>query len=172
MLQKTLLAAAAALAFAIVPSVHARTPAPSPSIADVATAACNDPQTPQFCILLQAVFAADSAVLERLSSRGQITVFAPTDGAFVALLGELGLDGLDDLDPATLTQVLLYHVVPGKRTSTSVLPAPRLRTLQGGFLQQAGGVLTDANDRDVAIIATDIGASNGVIHVIDRVLLP
>jgi hypothetical protein len=88
-------------------------------------------------VLKAAVLAADPAVLARLSSRGQVTVFAPTDQAFFDLLGERGLDGLDDIDQATLTQVLLYHVVPGARTAKSVLPAPRLRTLQGGFLQQA-----------------------------------
>jgi uncharacterized surface protein with fasciclin (FAS1) repeats len=111
-------------------------------------------------------------VLARLSSRGQVTVFAPTDQAFIDLLGELKLGGLDDIDQATLTQVLLYHVVPGARTAKSVLPAPRLRTLQGGFLQQAGRVLTDNNGRDAAIVGVDIRATNGVVHVINRVVLP
>ena len=53
-----------------------------------------------------------------------------------------------------------------------MLPAPRLRTLQGGFLEQAGGVLTDNRGRDAAIVGFNIRASNGVVHVIDRVVLP
>jgi uncharacterized surface protein with fasciclin (FAS1) repeats len=111
-------------------------------------------------------------VAARLSSRGQVTVFAPTNQAFLDLLAELEVGGLDDIDQATLTQVLLYHVVPGRRTSTSVLPSTRLRTLQGGFLRQAGGVLTDNRDRQAAIVGVDNLASNGVIHVINRVVLP
>lgn len=151
-------------------AAHARAPAPEPSIVDIAVSACE--QTGEFCILVAAVQAADPAVAARLSNRGQVTVFAPTNQAFIDLLGELQLGGLDDIDQATLTQVLLYHVVPGSRTAASVLPSSRLRTLQGGFLQQAGGVLTDNLGRSAAIVGTDIKATNGVIHVINRVVLP
>jgi uncharacterized surface protein with fasciclin (FAS1) repeats len=71
-----------------------------------------------------------------------------------------------------VTEVLLYHVARGNRNSNAVLGSSRIRTLQRGFLFQDGGVLTDANGRSANIIATDIKASNGVIHVIDRVVLP
>jgi uncharacterized surface protein with fasciclin (FAS1) repeats len=162
-------ALAASLAFGSA-ATHASTPAPAPSIVDVASSVCE--QTGEFCILVAAVQAADPAVAARLSSRGQVTVFAPTNQAFLDLLAELEVGGLDDIDQATLTQVLLYHVVPGRRTSTSVLPSTRLRTLQGGFLRQAGGVLTDNRDRPAAIVGVDNLASNGVIHVINRVVLP
>ena len=177
--RKSFIAAAAAVlvsfGLAAAPQAEARAAAPSPSIVDVVVNSCDKPApgaAPEFCILKAAVLAADPAVLDRLSSRGQVTVFAPTDQAFLNLLSELELGGLDDIDTATLTQVLLYHVVPGARTAASVLPATRLRTLQGGFLQQAGGVLTDNNGRDAAIIDVDIRASNGVVHVINRVVLP
>lgn len=176
---KSFMAAAAAVfvscSLAAAPQADAGAAAPPPSIVDLVVNSCDEPApgaAPEFCVLKAAVLAADPAVLARLSSRGQVTVFAPTDQAFLDLLGELELGGLDDLDTATLTQVLLYHVLPGTRTTTSVLPAPRLRTLQGGFLEQAGGVLTDNRGRDAAIVGFNIRASNGVVHVIDRVVLP
>ena len=179
MIQKTFAALAAVgalvIGLSVSPSAEAAKQAPAPSIVDLVVNSCDNPApgaAPQFCILKAAVLAADPAVLARLSSRGQVTVFAPTDQAFINLLGELELGGLDDIDTATLTQVLLYHVVPGARTAASVLPATRLRTLQGGFLRQAGGVLTDKRGRDAAIIGVNIRASNGIVHVIDRVVLP
>jgi uncharacterized surface protein with fasciclin (FAS1) repeats len=166
------LAATLAVGAFAAPQAQAGSPAPAPSIVDVASGVCED--TGQFCILVAAIEAADPAVAARLSSRGQLTVFAPTNQAFVDLLAELGLTGLDDpkLDQATLTQVLLYHVVPGRRTAASVLPSSQLRTLQGGTLQQAGGVLTDNRDRSATIVGTDVPASNGIIHTINRVVLP
>jgi uncharacterized surface protein with fasciclin (FAS1) repeats len=169
------MAVVCALGLSVAPRAEATSAAPSPSIVDLVIDSCDKPATgalPQFCVLKAAVLAADPAVLARLSSRGQVTVFAPTDQAFLDLLAELGLGGLDDIDQATLTQVLLYHVVPGARTAESVLPASRLRTLQGGFLQQAGGVLTDNNGRYASIVGVDIRATNGVVHVINRVVLP
>jgi uncharacterized surface protein with fasciclin (FAS1) repeats len=170
----TAAAVAATLAVGLfaAPQAQARKAAPPPSIVDVASDACES--TGEFCILVAAIEAADPAVAARLSRRGQLTVFAPTNQAFVDLLAELGLTGLDDpkLDQATLTQVLLYHVVPGRRTAASVLASTRLRTLQGGALQQAGGVLTDNRGRAAAIVRTNILASNGVIHGINRVVLP
>jgi transforming growth factor-beta-induced protein len=141
------------------------------TIVDVALAA--NAQTGEFSILIAALQAADPAVIQTLSGKGQFTVFAPTDAAFVALLGELNLTAAQLLSNKDLvTQVLLYHVVRGNRDSAEVLASSRIRTLERGFLFQSGGVLTDANGRTANIIATDIPASNGVIHVIDRVVLP
>ena len=127
----------------------------------------------EFSILIQALLAADPAVIETLGGNGQFTVFAPTDAAFVALLGELGLTAEQLLaEKELVTQVLLYHVLNGRRDSTDIIASDRLRTLERGFLFQNGGVLTDANGRSANIIATDIMADNGIIHVIDRVVLP
>jgi len=141
------------------------------TIVDVAIAA--NQESGEFSILIAALQAADPAVIRTLSGKGQYTVFAPTDAAFVSLLGELGLTA-DELlsNKALVTQVLLYHVARGSRDSADVLDSSRIRTLNGGFLYQSGGVLTDANGRTSNIIAVDIKASNGIIHVIDRVVLP
>jgi transforming growth factor-beta-induced protein len=141
------------------------------TIVDVALAA--NAKDGEFSILIAALKAADPSVIKTLSGKGQFTVFAPTDAAFVALLGELGLTA-DQLlsNKALVTKVLLYHVARGSRDAADVLDSSRIRTLQGGFLRQSGGVLTDANGRAANIIATDIKASNGIIHVIDRVVLP
>lgn len=141
------------------------------TIVDVALAV--NAQTGEFSILIAALQAADPAVIRTLSGNGQFTVFAPTDAAFVSLLGELGLSAeqlLSDRD--LVTQVLLYHVARGNRNSNAVLGSSRIRTLERGFLFQNSGVLTDENGRSANIIGTDIRAANGVIHVIDRVVLP
>ena len=164
-----LLIAALALSAFTTPSVQA---APTGNtIVDVALAA--NAESGEFSILIAALQAADPAVLQTLSGRGQFTVFAPTDAAFVSLLGELGVTAEQLLsNQALVTQVLLYHVARGNRDSSEVLASSRIRTLNGGFLFQNGGVLTDANGRTSNIIAVDIKARNGVIHVIDRVVLP
>lgn len=126
-----------------------------------------------FDILLAAVLNADPAIASALSGMGQYTVFAPTDDAFVSLLGELGLSAEDVLgNSELLTQVLLYHVARGERDAGDVINSSRIRTMQGGFLFQDGGVLTDNNGRTSTIILTDIEVSNGIIHVIDTVVLP
>jgi uncharacterized surface protein with fasciclin (FAS1) repeats len=141
------------------------------TIVDVAVAA--NQKSGEFSILIAALQAADPSVLKTLSGNGQFTVFAPTDAAFVDLLGELELTAEQLLsNKALVTQVLLYHVARGNRDSAEVLASSRIRTLNGGFLYQSGGVLTDANGRTSNIVITDIHASNGVIHVIDRVVLP
>ena len=141
------------------------------TIVDVALAA--NAETGEFSILIQALLAADPAVIETLDGNGQFTVFAPTDQAFLDLLDELGLTA-DELlgNEALVTQVLLYHVLHGRRASTPILGSSNLRTLEGGFLAQNGGFLTDENGRTAQIIGTDIMADNGIIHVINRVVLP
>lgn len=161
----------AILAFGVFAVPSAQAAPKGDSIVDVALAA--NAETGEFSILIAALQAADPAVIRTLDGNGQFTVFAPTDAAFVSLLGELGLSA-DQLlsDQALVTQVLLYHVARGNRDSADVLASSRIRTLEGGFLFQSGGVLTNANGRTSNIIAVDIPASNGVIHVIDRVVLP
>ncbi|HSL46491.1 MAG TPA: fasciclin domain-containing protein [Anaerolineales bacterium] len=141
------------------------------SIVDVVTAA--NAETGEFSILIAALQAADPEVLELLSGDQEYTVFAPTDDAFTGLLEELGLTA-DELlaDTALLSRVLRYHVVSGELTSEEVLASTSLQTVEGGSLSQSAGVLTDANNRTATIIEVDIQASNGVIHVIDNVVLP
>lgn len=102
----------------------------------------------------------------------QYTVFAPTDAAFGALLANLDLTANELLaDTELLTAVLLYHVTPGDRSSTSVVNSGQVRMLNG----QSADVTTSGSEAfiDAApIVATDIVASNGRIHVIDAVLVP
>ena len=152
------------------PGASMKPAAESPTIVDIAVAA-SQADEPQFTILVQAVLAADLAGV--LSGKGQFTVFAPTDAAFAAVLAETGLTAEQLLgNKELLTNILLYHVATGRRYAEDVLASDRIRTLNGGFVFQDSGVLTDANGRTSNIIDTDIEASNGVIHVIETVILP
>jgi uncharacterized surface protein with fasciclin (FAS1) repeats len=96
------------------------------------------------------------------------------DAAFSALLTELGTT-LDALiaDTALLTKVLTYHVVPARALKADIVPGQPITSLQGqSLIIDASLKITDANQRVSTIVATDTLASNGVIHLIDRVLLP
>jgi uncharacterized surface protein with fasciclin (FAS1) repeats len=135
----------------------------SATIVDLAVA------TPDLSTLVAAVTAA--GLVDTLSARGNFTVFAPTNAAFDALPHGV-LDGLL-ADTAALTNVLTYHV------SGSYYPASglvgqfgRVPTVQGGFIAVDGrgsGVLLN---RNVNVTTPDVLASNGVVHIIDGVLLP
>jgi uncharacterized surface protein with fasciclin (FAS1) repeats len=159
---------AAALAIGMVAGPVAARTAPPANIADIAIAASQ--ATPgEFKTLVAAVLAADPAVLATLSKQRQLTVFAPTDAAF-AKLG-LNAGNVATLGKAKLTQILLYHVAPGARYAADVVSSSQIRTLERGFLKVStkdGAAFVNASK----IIATDIKATNGVIHVIDAVLLP
>ena len=126
----------------------------------------------EFTVLVDAVVAADLA--GALSGSGPFTVFAPTDAAFAALLGELGVTKAQLLaDKDLLTAVLTYHVVPGRVLKAQVPVGVAIPTLQGGsFTVDNALQITDGRDRRAAIVATDVLATNGVIHVIDNVILP
>ncbi len=155
--------------FAAVHSVQAGPK--GPTIVDVAVAVNSEgPYAGAFDTLIAAVGAADPAVLATLSGNGQHTVFAPTDDAFAAL--GLDADNIGDLDQGFLTDVLLYHVANGKRDSEDVVGSSRIRTLLGEFLKQDGGILMDNVDQAAVIIVVDVPAANGIIHVIDTVVLP
>ncbi len=158
------IAAAAAATIAAAPAVEASPPAPAPSIVDIAVAVNAD--SGEFSTLLAAVGCADPAVAETLSTRGQHTVFAPTDGAFEATLG-VDADTICTLPSEVVTEVLLYHVANGSRDAADVTTSDRIRMLNGEFTMVDGAMIDDAS-----IVATDIFASNGVIHVIGAVLLP
>ena len=129
----------------------------------------------KFSILVEAVVAADLATT--LSGPGPFTVFAPTNDAFAALLTELGLTKAQLLaDKALLTSVLTYHVLPSKVLKAGVPAGKAITTVQGGIFKidavGADLVITDGRNRTARITATDLATSNGVIHVIDKVLLP
>jgi transforming growth factor-beta-induced protein len=104
------------------------------------------------------------------------TVFAPTNDAFGDLLTELMLGGLGDIDAATLNAVLQYHVVAGANVlSSTLMDGQMIETFGGSMLTvdlSDGAALTDANGRTSNIVVTDVQAYNGVIHVIDTVVLP
>jgi uncharacterized surface protein with fasciclin (FAS1) repeats len=127
---------------------------------------------PDFSILVEAVVAADLA--GTLSGPGPFTVFAPTNAAFADLLVELGITKEALLaDTALLTAVLTYHVLPARALVADVMPGTQPATVQGGtFSISAALDITDARMRASGIVATDVLASNGVIHVIDTVILP
>ena len=142
---------------------------PSKNIVEIASG------NPAFSILVQAVVKAGLA--DALATGGPFTVFAPTNDAFVALLGELGASSLDDIPVDVLRSVLLYHVVSG-RVYSSDLPAGPLtvKTLNGGTFEINAPTLKikDFNNREANLVPAllNIQATNGVIHVIDRVILP
>ena len=119
----------------------------------------------QFKTLVKLVQEAD--LVDALRGEGPFTVFAPTDEAFAKIPKET-LEGLLK-DKAALTKVLTYHVVPGKVMAADV-KAGEVKTVQGSALTVStmGGVKVD----NAKVIKTDVVASNGVIHVIDSVVLP
>ncbi|WP_119821688.1 fasciclin domain-containing protein [Halalkaliarchaeum desulfuricum] len=123
-----------------------------------------------FDVLVAAV--EEAGLVDVLSGNRQLTVFAPTDEAF----GELGVtaENVGEIDfeeevGASLAEILTYHVTSGRRYSESVVNAPRVEMLNGEDVDVDG---TELNDEQAEIVGTDIEASNGVIHVIDGVLLP
>jgi len=111
-----------------------------------------------------------------LNGKRQYSVFAPTDEAFEALYGALEIDGITDLPAELVLDVLLYHVTDGRRAANSVVPPVRdrsINTLLGeSFSVSKKGVITDIAGQEVNIVAANIPASNGIVHVVDTVLLP
>jgi len=143
-----------------------------PTIIDaVRAAAAGDPA--EFTVLLTALETAD--LDEALAGEGPFTVFAPTDAAFTTLLGELGVTAEELLAREDLANILLYHVVEGAFPAEDVIAvAPAdLPTLNEG--QTVAVAIVDdqvvIND-SATVIQADVLASNGVVHVIDAVLIP
>jgi len=134
--------------------------APTQDIVDVAVSAGS------FQTLVTAVKAA--GLVDTLKGDGPFTVFAPTDEAFA----KLPKGTLDSLlaDKAALTKVLTYHVVPGKVMASDVVNLTSAKTVQGQSIRidTSSGVKVDG----ASVIQADVVASNGVIHVIDSVILP
>jgi len=131
----------------------------------VDTAAANE----DFSTLVAAVQAA--GLVDALKGEGPFTVFAPVNAAFEPLAADGTLDALLADPSGDLTQILLYHVVPGKVMSSDLSDGLQADTLEGSPLtftvSDSGAMVNDAN-----IVAADIEVSNGVIHVIDKVLVP
>jgi uncharacterized surface protein with fasciclin (FAS1) repeats len=150
-MKKTLIASL--LAFGAMAAAHAK------DIVDTAVSAGS------FKTLVTAVQAA--GLVDTLKGPGPFTVFAPTDEAF-AKIPKAQLDALLK-DKAKLTAVLTYHVVPGKVMAKDV-KAGKVKTVQGGEITigTMGGVTVD----NAKVVSTDVAASNGVIHVIDTVIMP
>ena len=127
---------------------------------------------PEFSILVDAVIKA--GLTDVLAEGGPFTVFAPTNDAFVAVLGELGFTGLDAIPVDVLKSILLYHVVEGRVFSSDLISGP-VTTLNGTFQIDVNTLtITDAEGREIGLVSSLLNnqATNGVIHVIDRVMLP
>jgi uncharacterized surface protein with fasciclin (FAS1) repeats len=177
----TTVLAASLMLVGLVPAATAapnRAPAPGPdSIAEIAIGA-------GFTELVGALVYVDEeldAGLVDLFLNGtdQYTVFAPTNEAFEDLYDFLGITEISDLPPELVLDVLLYHVTEGRRAANSVVPprAPRtVTTLLGAtFSVDRTGTITDLFGQEVNFVdpaLVDVSASNGIIHVVDTVLLP
>jgi uncharacterized surface protein with fasciclin (FAS1) repeats len=155
-IRKSMRAAVAALAFA--------SPAAAADIVDTAVKAG------QFNTLAAALTAA--GLVDTLKGPGPFTVFAPTDDAFKKLPSGTVENLLKPENKAQLVKVLTYHVVPGKVMSASLVgKKSEAKTVEGGTLAidaSSSGVMVD----NAKVVSADIAADNGVIHVIDTVVMP
>ena len=121
-----------------------------------------------FTTLVAAVQAA--GLVDTLKGAGPFTVFAPTDDAFKKLPAGTVEDLLKPENKDKLTAILTYHVVPGKVMSTDLSNGMKATTVQGGeitIMTEGGVKVNEAN-----VVTADVAASNGVIHIIDTVILP
>jgi uncharacterized surface protein with fasciclin (FAS1) repeats len=171
-MKRTVIVSMAALAIVLAacssaasPTPSPATPTPTPALGDIVATADT---AGSFKTLLAAAKAA--GLVETLQGKGPFTVFAPTDEAFAALPAGT-LDGLLK-DPEALKKILLYHVVAGAVTADKVVGLTSANSVEGAPIAIAvkdGKVYL--NDT-AQVVKTDILASNGVIHVIDKVILP
>jgi transforming growth factor-beta-induced protein len=135
-----------------------------PSIVDIASA------NPNFSILVEALAKAD--LVGALTEEGPFTVFAPTNAAFEALFNDLSVEGIEDISKETLTPILLYHVL-GDNVTSSEVTSSMVSTLntsaQLSIDVSDAGVMLDGNAN---VVTVDVQGTNGVIHAIDKVVLP
>jgi uncharacterized surface protein with fasciclin (FAS1) repeats len=166
--------------------------APAPgtaTIVDLVMEAAAAEEDAEFTLLLAAVLYIaetnpESPLVAGLFDRDQYTVFAPTDAAFVGLVTALGVAGaenpfaaIDDLLFAGAVEaVVSYHVVEGRRAANSVVPRVGTRTVQtlldGATFQVRPDLSIQAIGNEANIVTANISASNGIVHVIDAVILP
>ena len=168
---KTYLITALLFVFALVLAPSAMADKPGDSIVDIASGNEN------FSTLVAALDKAD--LVNKLDRNRMFTVFAPTNDAFdaaaEAVIGEgaTGMDLVNALDKKTLKTVLLYHIAPGERFSEDVVSANRIRMMNKDFTFVEGTTIVGNNSSaNLVLDLIDIDARNGVIHVIDFVLLP
>ncbi len=144
-------------------------PTPLKSIVEIATS------DDDFSILVDALVKAD--LVTALEGDGPFTVFAPTNDAFENLFTALNVNGIDDLSAEALTPILLYHVLPTKATSL-IINTGYYETLSSAtpdnkgmviYAETGSGVMIN-NSAEVTL--ADLSASNGVVHVVDEVILP
>jgi uncharacterized surface protein with fasciclin (FAS1) repeats len=186
----SLIAAAAALAL----SAGAAAPLSTESMAESTVTVGGAPMYPSKNIIQNAVNSKDHTTLvaavkaaglvDTLSGPGPFTVFAPTNEAFAKLPAGTVETLVKPENKATLTKILTYHVVPGRMTAANLMKAvkdgegeAKLKTVSGDWLivKQAGPgklSITDAKGDVAMVTIADVLQSNGVIHVIDTVLLP
>jgi transforming growth factor-beta-induced protein len=135
-----------------------------PTVVDFAISNAN------FSILVEAV--AKAGLVDALNASGPFTIFAPTNAAFEALFAELQVSGIADLSAEALTPILLYHVVSGNVTSsqvaTGMVPTLNADAMLDVMVSETGVKINDNTN----VVAVDVQGTNGVIHVIDKVLLP
>jgi transforming growth factor-beta-induced protein len=152
---------------------------PSKTITDIVVESAGMEEDAEFTVLLAAV--SEAGLAETLAGEGPFTVFAPTDAAFADALEALGITAEDLVASEDLTNILLYHVVGGEEALYSNDVAAALADAgEDGLMVETlnGASFTVTADEDgiyvdgAQIIMTDILASNGVIHVIDAVILP
>ena len=148
---------------------------PSNNVVEIAQSFDPDEFT-QLVAALARTSGEDPDLLAALSGEGAFTVFAPTDAAFEALYDALSVASVDEIPLATLTAVLQHHVIATPRVFSSDLESGTVSTLNGDITIDAeGGTITDGSGAEAGFVGTDlldVLGTNGVIHVIDKVLLP
>ncbi len=157
--------------------------ADQPTIADLLAASASGDQ-PQFTLFLSALRAADPSVIEMLASADlepKITLFVPTDAAFIQLSQDLGEQTFAAVlaDPDLLTQILLYHIIEGTSRSTDLIPTLQSMgqtisgpTLNGQYIDVAVNDDGELTVDSASVVIADLEATNGLVHGIDAVLLP
>ena len=148
---------------------------PSSNVVDIAIS-FNPDEFTQLVAALARTSGEDPDLLAALSGEGAFTVFAPTDAAFEALYDALSVNGIDDIPLATLTAVLQHHVIATPRVFSSDLESGAVSTLNGNItIDASAGTITDGSDGTANLASSEflnVLGTNGVIHVIDAVLIP
>ena len=148
---------------------------PSSNVVEIAVS-FNPDEFTQLVAALSRTSGEDPDLLAALSGEGAFTVFAPTDAAFEALYEALSVDGIDDIPLATLTAVLQHHVIGTPRVFSSDLESGAVTTLNGDVTIDAeAGTITDGSGGTANLASSEflnVLGTNGVIHVIDAVLIP
>jgi transforming growth factor-beta-induced protein len=134
-----------------------------PTVVDIAL------DNPDFSYLVEAVVKAD--LVDALNADGPFTVFAPVNSAFEELFTTLGVSGIEEIDVATLTNVLLAHVVNGNVASGDLSngSVPTLNDSKSLEINVDNGVVIDG---EIGVVLADVQGSNGIVHVVDKVIMP